>query len=99
MWQTTNGQYTSAFYNAEDLESAKYLPYYARKAVSEECIQQQDECDYVKNSRAYGSRTDEFLEQSCNELLTLSCDIEPLGILIPLSENPVTQVTVVRSMI
>jgi hypothetical protein len=81
MWKTSNGQYTAAFYNAEDLESAKYLPYYARKEISAECIQQQNECDYIKNRRAYGSRTDEFLEQSCNELLTLSCSIEPSGIL------------------
>ena len=98
MWQTTNLQYTSAFYNAEDLESAKYLPYYARKAVSQECLQQQGECVYVKTRRSYGSNTDKFLKESCNELLNVSCSIEPAGTLNPLV-NPVTQVTVVMGII
>ena len=72
-WLTSNIQNRFAFYNAEDMESARHLPFDGREAVSQLCIQEQAECL---------AQTQEFREANgCDELLTLSCSIKPTGIL------------------
>ncbi len=80
-WITSNGQLQKDFFKAADLESAKYLAYRSRAALSQECLNQQNECLATKQSWRFGSRTDDFLENNCNELMTLSCSIEAKGIL------------------
>ena len=72
-WTTTHYQNNFAFYNAEDMESARQLPYDGRALVSNLCLQEQRECLTVVR---YSSESNE-----CNELLTLSCNIKPTGIL------------------
>jgi type IV pilus assembly protein PilA len=81
-WLTGTAHYSSsAFYTGEDLESAAYLNYGARKHVSAECLQQQYECEAIARTNHFGSKTDSFLESNCADLMSSSCSIEPKGIL------------------
>jgi hypothetical protein len=64
------------FYNAEDLESARYIGLMGRGIVSGECIAQQSLClDMKRDIHA----EDAFEGKGCPSLLTASCSIEPTG--------------------
>ena len=70
------------FYNAEDLESARYLGYVGRSIVSSDCIRQQRLClDMKHDVHRYDRREDAFEAKGCPSLLTASCSIEPTGAL------------------
>jgi len=83
MWLSQNYNYSTygEFYKKADLESAAYLSYKARKTVSAECLSQQQECNRIISTNRFGSRTAEFIEGSCNDLMSSSCSIEAKGIL------------------
>ncbi len=83
MWLSQNYNYSTygEFYKKADLESAAYLSYKARAAVSAACLSQQRECNAITSTNRFGSRTAEFVEGSCNDLMSSSCSIEPKGIL------------------
>jgi len=64
------------FYNAEDLESARYLGFMGRGIVSSDCIRHQRIClDMKRDIHA----EDAFEGKGCPSLLTASCSIEPTG--------------------
>ena len=78
-WLTNNEILEIDFLKAADLESAAYMSYRARAALSVECLRQQKECLATKQSKRFSSRNADFLENNCHELMSLSCSIESKG--------------------